>query len=377
MIRHLRRATLTAVVACALACWPATPIAQAQSPCADLGGTIKTADHICHVDTETPKYTLSFVFPADYPDQQAIVGYLKQRRDQFTSFIADQPTRPGFPYALDVTATAYRSGSPQSGTESVALQIYSEVGGAHPVTDYQAFNYDLAKRAPITFDTAFKPGALNVIAPAVSAEISTRFGSDAVTNIYGGDDPKTYQDFAITDDSVIFLFGQGQILAEVYGPFEISVPRGQLAAVSTLSGAGGGPPACASGQVQVTADPPQAAVGHRSVPLTFTLAPGAASCTLTGYPGVDTGAGSPVLHADRTPSGYMGGLPSGVTTPPTVTLTPSSPAHAIVEGLGSDANGNACPTYTALQVTAPDTTNTITVPTTIDTCELQVHPVTA
>ena len=33
--------------------------------------------------------------------------------------------------------------------------------------------------------------------------------------------------------------------------------------------------------------------------------------------------------------------------------------------------------YTDLLVTAPDTTGTVTVPTAIDTCQLQVHPVTS
>jgi hypothetical protein len=47
----------------------------------------------------------------------------------------------------------------------------------------------------------------------------------------------------------------------------------------------------------------------------------------------------------------------------------------MVEGLAVDADGNQCPTYTDLLVTAPDTTGTVTVPATIDTCQLQVHPV--
>jgi hypothetical protein len=48
-----------------------------------------------------------------------------------------------------------------------------------------------------------------------------------------------------------------------------------------------------------------------------------------------------------------------------------------VEGLGLDANGNACPTYTDLAVSPPDIVQVFTVPATIDACQLQVHPVTA
>lgn len=136
------------------------------------------------------------------------------------------------------------------------------------------------------------------------------------------------------------------------------------------------PPPCASGHVVVSAMPLRAGVGHRGVPLMFSLAPGLGPCTLTGYPGVDSGAGGPLIHAGRTPRGYLGGLPSGVDVPPTVTLWTGHPAQAVVEGLAVDADGSQCPTYTDLRVTAPDTTDTVTVPVVIDTCQLQVHPVT-
>ncbi|MGW4124585.1 DUF4232 domain-containing protein [Nocardia sp. NPDC004711] len=134
--------------------------------------------------------------------------------------------------------------------------------------------------------------------------------------------------------------------------------------------------ACGAGQVDVTADVMSPATGHRGVKLTFSLAAGAALCTLTGYPGVDTGAGGPLLYADRTPRGYMGGLPQGSDEPPTVTLESGRPGAAVVEGIAVDASGNHCPLYANLQVTPPDSTDTRTVTATIDSCALHVHPVT-
>jgi hypothetical protein len=136
------------------------------------------------------------------------------------------------------------------------------------------------------------------------------------------------------------------------------------------------PPPCVSGQTTVTAAPPEAAVTHRRVVLIFNLAPGASPCTLTGYPGVDSGSGGPLLHAERTLRGYMGGLPTGVDQPPTITLSPGVQARAVVEGDAVDDGGNQCPNYTNLRVTAPDTTQTLTVPAIVDTCQLQIHPVT-
>jgi Protein of unknown function (DUF4232) len=118
-------------------------------------------------------------------------------------------------------------------------------------------------------------------------------------------------------------------------------------------------------------------MGHRALNLMFALAGGARPCTLTGYPGVDTATGGPVIHAEPTPRGYMGGLPGSVDVPPTVTLSLSQQAQAVVEGMAIDGSGNPCPSYTDLRVSAPDTFMVFTVPASIDVCQLQVHPVTA
>jgi hypothetical protein len=131
---------------------------------------------------------------------------------------------------------------------------------------------------------------------------------------------------------------------------------------------------CTDGQVRVTNGGEQAASGHRRALLRFSLAPGAHECTLTGYPGVDSGAGGPLIHAGRTMSGFMGGLRDSA---PTVVVTADSPASAVVEGVAADAGDpqRTCPTYTQLLVTAPDTTNAVAVGVDMDVCDLQVHPV--
>jgi len=137
------------------------------------------------------------------------------------------------------------------------------------------------------------------------------------------------------------------------------------------------PTPCWSEQVAVSASPAQGAVGHRSLTLIFALAGGGEPCTLTGYPGVDSGAGGPPVHAEPTPRGYMGGLPAGVDAAPTVTLSLSQQGQAVLEGMAIDARGNPCPTYTDLAVSPPDIVQVFTVPAGIDACDLQIHPITA
>jgi hypothetical protein len=199
------------------------------SACAEFGGTIDV-QQVCKVHTATPTYTIDFTFPVDYRDQGALIELLKHQRDQFTDAVRDQPPRD-VPFALEVTGTEYRSGTSGSGTESLVLSEYVNVGGAHPETYYEALNYDLTKGAPSTFATLFKPGAdaVAVLDPIVRSELAKRLqGLDIEPNRIGAD---MYKSFAITDDAVIFFIGQGLWTIEAAGPQQVSVPRSELAAI--------------------------------------------------------------------------------------------------------------------------------------------------
>lgn len=218
-------AFLAAVV---LAGWAGTPTAVAQLACADLGGTVN-GDQVCQVHTANAAYTLDYTFPVGYPDQQAVAGYLIQTRDGFVN-VSGMPGAHDQPYVLDAKGTAYSSGLPAR-TQSLAFEVYQFVGGAHPQTWYKAFNYDLVRRAPITFDTLFKPGShpLDVIFPIVQGELQKQSGVEQAIPPSVGLDPANYQNFAITDDAVIFFFGQGELMPEAAGASQASVPRAALA----------------------------------------------------------------------------------------------------------------------------------------------------
>jgi hypothetical protein len=112
----------------------------------------------------------------------------------------------------------------------MVFEEYVESGGAHPETYYESLNYDLGRGGPITFDTLFKPGtnALEVLDPIVQRELASRVGGEADDNPVGA---TTYQNFAITDDAVIFFSGQGMWIVEAAGPQEVPMPRSDLAAV--------------------------------------------------------------------------------------------------------------------------------------------------
>ena len=227
-MRILRVAAIL-VASGVLACSVVISTAAAQSACADLGGTVGQ-DQICSVHTSNSTYTLDITFPNDYPDQQALTTYLTQARDGFVN-VSEMPGSYNLPYELDAKGTGYRSGSPTGGTQSVVFTMWQNVGGVHPQTWYNSFNWDLGKKAPITFDTLFKPGTkpLDVIYPAVEQYIQKQQGLIDGIPPNVGLDPSKYQNFALTDDAVIFFFGQGELFAESAGPVEASVPRATVA----------------------------------------------------------------------------------------------------------------------------------------------------
>jgi hypothetical protein len=145
---------------------------------------------------------------------------------------------------------------------------------------------------------------------------------------------------------------------------------------ATTTGAPAPVDRCQGNDLSVNAEPPAAALSHRSIQLSFALKPGAAPCVLAGYPTVDFQRGVSNLTADETPRGYMGGLPAEVDLAPSIALEPGGSARAVVEGPAADSAGNDCPTYTDIRVTPPGAWMEFNFPTSISVCSLEVHPVT-
>jgi len=205
-------------------------VSQAQPPCTDMGGTV--SDDVCYIHTVTGAYTFDATFPMDDADMAPMIDYLTQTRDGFVN-VSQMPGSRDLPYELDAHATEYHSGTPRHGTQSVVFKIFQDVGGAHPVTWYKAFDYNLDTGQPITFDTLFKPGSkpLAVIFPIVQADLARQTGQPALIPQGDGMDPSHYQNFAITDDELIFFFSQGELLSSDAGANVVHVPRSAVASL--------------------------------------------------------------------------------------------------------------------------------------------------
>lgn len=204
-----------------------TGTASAQSSCDALGGVV-SPDQTCHVRDAAAGYTADLSFPLDYPDDQLLGEYVIALRDDFAEF-AQSPPAHDWSYTLTATSTTYRSGGGPD-TQSVVLTM-SQDANPHPIAWYKAFNYDLRTQTPITLNTLFTPGTKppEIIIPAVRRELEKRWQSDVLASMLGPVEDATFQNFALTDDAVIFFIGQGQLLGHPEGPLEVSVPRTELA----------------------------------------------------------------------------------------------------------------------------------------------------
>jgi hypothetical protein len=213
------------LVTAALLGWPAAAVPPS---CASLGGTVE-AGQLCHLHAAGPMYTLNMTFPADYPDQQPLTDYITQNRDGFMAVAQTSGPRDQ-PYQMEATTEQHSAGQPPHNTRSVVLKFFQDVGGSHTSTWYKTFNYNLATKQPITFDSLFAPGTspLDALFPLVQRDLERQNALGAAILPSSGRDPSHYQNFAITDDQLIFYFAPGEMLPAFAGASQAQVPRNAI-----------------------------------------------------------------------------------------------------------------------------------------------------
>jgi hypothetical protein len=222
MMRTVSAAMLAAGLLVGPTVIPAT--ARAADVCSDVGGTVDQ-DGLCGLREEKPNYTLAMSFPVDFPDQGAVDDFVTKTR---TGFLNETKT-PNFanvPYALEMQAMLWASDA----TKSVSLEIYENLGGAHPNTWYQTFNYDTSESRSITFGDLFAPGAdpLNAIFPVVQRKLEAEMGMPTPVSDSDGMDPSHYRNFVITPTDVVFFFDRGELMAGAAGAHTVYVPRSAI-----------------------------------------------------------------------------------------------------------------------------------------------------
>jgi hypothetical protein len=188
---------------------PAVASAAPKNYCADLKGA--TTGNMCQIQVTDPGYIMNISVPGNWPDMKSVADFVSKTRDSFLGAAKSSQPRDT-PYALQIGTTNYQSLVPPRGQISAVLKVYQNTGGAHPQTSFQSFVWDQTYRKP-------------VILPIVRDGLQKQFGQPVPIDQAAGLDPANYQNFAITNDGVIFFFSQGTLLPESAGAAQVLVPR--------------------------------------------------------------------------------------------------------------------------------------------------------
>jgi hypothetical protein len=212
--------------------------AQDEDICLQQGGTWDPATGKCEV-------ALSLTMNIDYPMEFVSYPFAKDALDQFVrdsriAFLTPLTTpdfyySPG-PLALDIT---YQTFQFSDTVTSVQFDVYEYTGGAHPNSYYRTFVFDLGQERVLTLNDLFVAGVnpLDTIFPIVQADLQAQLttmevpADGAWIDDGTGTIPENYQNFVLTEDSLIFLFPPYQVAPYAVGPFTVTIPLANLSGI--------------------------------------------------------------------------------------------------------------------------------------------------
>jgi hypothetical protein len=208
--------------------------AQDGQKCLEKGGEWDETTQECRV-------TAAVEIDIDYPMFVTQYGFAEQAVDEFLqiarAFVLEPLSGPYLwyspgPFSLLVGYETFQF-SPD--ITSLKFDIYTYTGGAHGMSSFQTYVFDLAGERILALDDLFLPGSdpLAAIAPLVQQDLQTQLGdmTDADWIMEGtAPDPVNYQFFVILPDSLVFYFPPYQVASYSAGPQMVSIP------LSTLSG---------------------------------------------------------------------------------------------------------------------------------------------
>jgi hypothetical protein len=268
----MRSFTVT-VLATALVLFCSAGVAAAAPPdyCAELKGA--NTGSTCEIQMADAGYNLDISFPLSYPDGKPVADFITKERDDFLNVAKSSAPRDQ-PYQLTITSAPYGSAIPPRGTEAVVFKVVENIGAGHPKTTYKSFNWDQSYRKEIVWTAAPDDKSntplwrvddpLKTVAPIVQSELQKQTAPPvspmpaappvsptpttspvsptpttspvsptptptpltiAPVVLY---DPANYQNFAVTNDGVIFFFDQGKMLSDAAGAIQVLVPRSAI-----------------------------------------------------------------------------------------------------------------------------------------------------
>jgi hypothetical protein len=145
-----------------------------------------------------------------------------EAHEVFEGFKNDNLPRPEWVYEFGVRDSVFTA---NSGYISLRLSVYRYTGGAHGMTNYVAFNYDVEKQKMLTTAEILnidETDAINGLMKAYFENPSQCFDTDPTLDVVSS--------VNFSPEAVCFLFEQYVLGAYTCGPAEVTVPKAELGA---------------------------------------------------------------------------------------------------------------------------------------------------
>jgi hypothetical protein len=216
-----------------------------EAVCNDAGGEWESGIYRCTLaQFEQNGSDIEYSYQVRYPTriasepfiQTAVTDYLQTVIDEFMAGVDATTDVPGGgSLYLETNFEIFHYNDDIS---SVLFYTSTYLGGAHPLLFIHSMTFNTATDEQLELADLFTPGAdyITPIQAAVRADLSEQLGPDMSDFIESGtaDDPALYQNFAITDDSLIFFFSQGDVAPSVAGARSARVPLSDLTDIWAL-----------------------------------------------------------------------------------------------------------------------------------------------
>ena len=213
----------------------AVPASAAPPKCSDLNGTVDDSQ-MCQIREGDPTYSLHIAYPVNYPDVQPVFDYIKQTRDGFIN-VAKMPDARTMSLPTGSLRDRVQLGGPAAGHAVGGVQDIPGCRRRAPADLLQVVQLGPGlsqahhHRRPGE-NTAVVPGGGQPLPgdlPARAGRAGKAAGTAARDLAAVGLDPwRISENFAITNDTLIFFFSQGELLPEAAGALQVTVPRGPI-----------------------------------------------------------------------------------------------------------------------------------------------------
>jgi len=163
------------------------------------------------IQEETEEYSINVTYRSDMPQEVQI--FITNAVVEFKSYNRGDMVMPA-PFIFDLSVDTYQSGD----YTSYAVTYYSYTGGANGNGFVKTFVYyqgNLVTREQVVTDKEVRQ--------KVQAELQQKFGESLFQDALAS--PQVLDNFYLTDDTVVFLFSEYDVVPGVFGDVSVVINR--------------------------------------------------------------------------------------------------------------------------------------------------------